>query len=97
MQQKYIHLNLIGVYELFAELRRTRHPKIEPISLTWNKTGVALSNATMVLERVKYPDSERTNNADEYAKVQADDNWTTPVFWSTKRDSYFLQQALKND
>ena len=98
MQQKYIHLNLIGVYELFAELRRTRHPKIEPISLTWAKTGVALSNAKMHIERVKYPDSERTNNAAEYAKVESDDNWTTPVFWSTKSaTSYFLPQALKAD
>jgi hypothetical protein len=98
MQQKYIHLNLIGVYELFAELRRTRHPKIEPISLTWEKTGVSLNNATMMIERVKYPDSERTNNAAEYAKVETDDNWTTPVFWSTKSTtSYFLPAALKND
>jgi hypothetical protein len=97
MQQKYIHLNLIGVYELFAEIRRTRHPKIEPISLTWDKTGLNLANAKMVIERVRYPDSERTNNAAEYAKVEADDNWTTPVFWSTKRDSYFLDNALKAD
>ncbi|MDR0414299.1 MAG: SusD/RagB family nutrient-binding outer membrane lipoprotein [Prevotellaceae bacterium] len=97
MQQKYIHLNLIGVYELFAELRRTRHPKIEPISLYWEKTGATLSNAKMMIERVRYPDSERTNNAAEYAKVEADDNWTTPVFWSKKSDSYFLDKALKDD
>ncbi|MDR1023352.1 MAG: SusD/RagB family nutrient-binding outer membrane lipoprotein [Prevotellaceae bacterium] len=97
MQQKYIHLNLIGVYELFAEIRRTRHPKIEPITLTWDKTGVSLANAKMTIERVRYPDSERTNNAAEYAKVEGEDNWTTPVFWSTKRDSYFLNQALKTD
>jgi hypothetical protein len=97
MQQKYIHLNLIGVYELFAEIRRTRHPKIEPISLTWEKTGVNLNNAKMMIERVKYPDSERTNNAAEYAKVEADDNWTVPVFWSTKSStSYFLDKALKD-
>jgi hypothetical protein len=97
MQQKYIHLNLIGVYELFAELRRTRHPKIEPISLTWTKTGVNLSNAKMVLERVKYPDEERTNNAAEYAKVESDDSWTSPIFWRDKSESYFLDKALKDD
>jgi hypothetical protein len=39
MQQKYIHLNLHGVYELLAELRRTRHPKLEPISCNGTEFG----------------------------------------------------------
>jgi hypothetical protein len=30
MQQKFIHLNLMLPYELWAELRRTGHPKLEP-------------------------------------------------------------------
>jgi hypothetical protein len=95
MQQKYIHLNLHGVYELFAELRRTRHPKLEPVSAPG---ATPLNNATMQIERFRYPDSERTNNAAEYQKVSKDDTWTTPVFWSTKSaTSYFLPAALKND
>ena len=30
MQQKYIHLNLMAPNECWTELRRTRHPKLEP-------------------------------------------------------------------
>jgi hypothetical protein len=98
MQQKYIHLNLHGVYELFAELRRTRHPKLEPVSAPAAGGANALSNAKMQIERFRYPDSEKTNNAKEYQKVSSEDTWTNPVFWSTKSsESYFLPQALKND
>jgi hypothetical protein len=97
MQQKYIHLNLFGIYELFAELRRTRHPKLEPISLYWAKTGVNMNNASLMIERVKYPESERVNNAEEYRKVESEDNWTTPIFWSNKSsESYFLPKAIKD-
>lgn len=100
MQQKYIHLNLHGPYELFAELRRTRHPKLEPVTsyASGALSGVpALNNATMVFERYRYPESERANNAGEFAKVAADDNWTTPIFWANKSsESYFLPKALKD-
>jgi hypothetical protein len=100
MQQKYIHLNLHGPYELFAELRRTRHPKLEPITsyASGSLSGApALNNATMVFERYRYPDSERANNAEEFAKVSADDNWTTPIFWANKStEPYFLPKALKD-
>jgi hypothetical protein len=94
MQQKYIHLNLHGVYELFAELRRTRHPKLEPVSAPGE---TPLTNATMQIERFRYPDSEKTNNAAEYQKVSAEDTWINMVFWSTKSStSYFLDKALKD-
>ncbi|MDR1671043.1 MAG: SusD/RagB family nutrient-binding outer membrane lipoprotein, partial [Alistipes sp.] len=100
MQQKYVHLNRNGAYELFAELRRTRHPKLEPISSF--AQGVlngapALNNATMPFERYRYPTSEQTNNKEEFAKVAADDNWTTPIFWANKAsESHFLSKALKD-
>jgi hypothetical protein len=98
MQQKYIHLNLHGVYELFAELRRTRHPKLEPVSAPETAGANSLTNATMQIERFRYPDSERTNNAEEYQKVSKDDTWTTPVFWSAKSATpYFLPQSLKTN
>jgi hypothetical protein len=98
MQQKYIHLNLFGVYELFAELRRTRHPQLEPITLNMG-TDNDLNNASMMIERVPYPTSERVNNAEEYAKVEAEDNWTSPIFWvpaDKASSSYFRANALKN-
>ncbi len=33
MQQKYIHVNITDHYDLWAELRRTRHPLLEPMVL----------------------------------------------------------------
>jgi hypothetical protein len=96
MQQKYIHLNILEAFECMTELRRTRHPKLEPITCTGSSTK--LDNATMMIERFKLPSSERTNNYDEYAKVMADDLWGKPIFWvpqSKINETYFLPQALK--
>ncbi|SHM12449.1 Starch-binding associating with outer membrane [Chitinophaga jiangningensis] len=74
MQQKYIHLNLPGAYELFTELRRTRHPKLEPFTFG----GKVMKP---VAERIRYPNSELQTNAENYAKVKAEDNYITPIFW----------------
>lgn len=74
MQQKYIHFNLPGSYELFAELRRTRHPKLEPF--TFN--GRVMKP---VAERIRYPLEEFKYNTENYLKVKAQDNMTTPIFW----------------
>lgn len=96
MQQKYIHLNLSGAHELFAELRRTRHPKLEPI--TCITSGKTLTNQTMMLERFTLPPSERANNFEQYSKVMEDDKWGTPVFWvpqSKRSETYFLPAAIK--
>jgi hypothetical protein len=98
MQQKYIHLNLHGIHELFAELRRTRHPKIEPLSWPSSTGGADKINQKMEIARYRYPDSERTNNAQEYQKVSGSDNWTTPIFWATKsNESYFMNSSLKSE
>ncbi|MCW3467611.1 SusD/RagB family nutrient-binding outer membrane lipoprotein [Chitinophaga nivalis] len=74
MQQKFIHLNILHPYELWAELRRTRHPKLEPF--TW-RTSVWKP----MPERVHYPTIELTNNPDNFSKVAAQNNTTTPIFW----------------
>lgn len=74
MQQKYIHLNLLHPYELWAELRRTRHPKLEPF--TWHSTVWK-----PMPERVHYPTIELTNNPDNFAKVAGENNTTSPIFW----------------
>jgi hypothetical protein len=99
MQQKYIHLNMMNPNELFSELRRTRHPKLEPFSWEiYDNLGQYYRNKKMVVERFKYPDSEKSTNKDEYQKVQAQDTWTTPIFWATKSSqSYFMDHALKGD
>jgi len=96
MQQKYIHLNIYEAFECFTELRRTRHPKLEPITCYGSSTR--LDNATMMVERFQLPNSERTNNFDAYSKVMADDLWGKPVFWVPQDKinvKYFLPQAIK--
>lgn len=74
MQQKYIHLNLLEPYELWAELRRTGHPKLEP--LTWHGTAL-----TPFPERVRYPTEEQSNNPTNFAKVADENNMTSKIFW----------------
>ncbi|GHT58152.1 hypothetical protein AGMMS50239_02100 [Bacteroidia bacterium] len=96
MQQKYIHLNIFEAFECFTELRRTRHPKLEPITCYGSSTK--LDNQTMMIERFKLPTSERTNNFEEYSKVMKDDLWGKPVFWVPQdkiSELYFLPQAIK--
>ena len=74
MQQKYVHFNLMYPYELWAELRRTRHPKLEPLTFA----GKVMKPLP---ERLRYPVSERNNNPDNYELNKAKDNFTTPIFW----------------
>lgn len=74
MQQKYIHLNISNSYELFAELRRTRHPLLDPF--VFNKVVMK-----PMPERIKYPTSELQTNQEEFLKVSSDNNYTTPIFW----------------
>jgi hypothetical protein len=74
MQQKYVHLNLVAPYELWAELRRTRHPYLEP--MTFN-TAVMKPFP----ERLRYPTSAAQTNTENYQEVIAQDNFTTPIFW----------------
>jgi hypothetical protein len=92
MQQKYIHLNLLQPYECFAELRRTRHPKLEPV------TSGSLVKAVSKWERFRYPSSELSTNFDNYSTVSEDDNYTSHIFWvpQNKRDeTYFMADQLK--
>lgn len=74
MQQKYIHLNTSDSYELWTELRRTRHPLLEPLLFK----GVT---KTPQPERIKYPPNEKANNFDNYQSVVSQDNYTSPIFW----------------
>ena len=74
MQQKYVHLNLVAPYELWSELRRTRHPYLEPMTFT----GVVTKPFP---ERLRYPTSAAQTNTANYQQVQTQDNFTTPIFW----------------
>ncbi|WP_346239337.1 SusD/RagB family nutrient-binding outer membrane lipoprotein [Niabella insulamsoli] len=75
MLQKYVHLNISNTYELFAELRRTRHPRLDPF--VYNN-GAKMKPTP---ERLRYPASELQLNQEEYLKVAAESNYTDPIFW----------------
>ena len=74
MQQKYIHVNITDEYDLWAELRRTRHPLLEPMILR----GEFMKPCP---ERLRYPSSELQLNGENFKTVQDEDNYTSPIFW----------------
>ena len=74
MQQKYIHLNISDSYELWTELRRTRHPLLEPMVFAGKVN-------TPQPERLTYPTSELQTNSTELLKVNDDNNFIKPIFW----------------
>ena len=82
MQQKYIHLNLLRPIELWSELRRTRHPKLEPMTFQ----GKVMKPEP---ERIMYPGSELSTNTEAFLKVIDQNNWTSPIFWMTDNSSYY--------
>ena len=57
MPQEYVHLNLMCPYELWSELRTTRHPKLEPMAFN-TKVMKPLP------ERLRYPASEQQTDPD---------------------------------
>ena len=97
MQQKYIHLNMMDPYELFAELRRTRRPLLEPISVIAGAR--TLTNAMVTLERYMLPTSERDRNPDNFATVSDENRFDAYIFWvpDNKRGVMpFLPRAIKD-
>lgn len=85
MQQRYIHLNVMNYLDLFADLRRTRHPKLE--ALTYQ--GKVMRP---LVERLRYPSSELSTNEQNFLKVAAEDNLTSHIFWvpdSKRAESYY--------
>jgi len=90
MQQKYIHVNITDEYDLWAELRRTRHPLLEPMVLR----GEYMKPCP---ERLRYPSSELQLNGDNFKAVQDQDNYTSPIFWvpESKRGTvWYLNDVL---
>ena len=90
MQQKYIHHNILNIYELWAELRRTRHPRIEKL-----KADGAIYDP--IPERIKYPSGEQQTNTESYDEVSREDNFTSPIFWvpdNKRSESYYMDGYL---
>jgi len=67
-------LNIVAPFELWAELRRTRHPYLEPMSF-------APKVMKPFPERLRYPLSASQTNPDNYLLVKPQDNFITPIFW----------------
>jgi hypothetical protein len=85
MIQKQLHINLLRPWQMWGDLRRTRHPKLE--KFTWKGEAMA-----PMVERYRYPSSEPANNTEFYLKVAAQDNLTTPIFWvpdTKKSETYY--------
>lgn len=92
MQQKYVHLNVLNIYELWAEVRRTHHPKLEALT-----PYGATEPLKVMVERAFYPTSELSTNAENYYTVQNEDNATSPIFWvpeKKKSETYFRNDYL---
>ena len=90
MQQKYIHHNILNIYELWAELRRTRHPKIEKL-----KVNGVINDP--IPERIKYPSGEEQTNTENYYTAKSEDNFITPIFWvpdNKRNESYYRNDYL---
>lgn len=90
MQQKYIHHNIINIYELWAELRRTRHPRIEKLKVLGKVNDP-------IPERIKYPTTELQRNSTSFAEVINENNFTTPIFWvpdNKRSESYYMDGWL---
>ena len=90
MQQKYIHLSISNEWELFAELRRTRHPLLEPMIFL----GVTMKPCP---ERIEYPTSELQTNTDNYLIVKPEDKVHNQIFWVTpdkKTNVYYMASPL---
>jgi hypothetical protein len=89
MQQKYIHLNIMCALECWTELRRTRHPLLEPVSIS-----PFFQNSKTCAERMRYPDSEQSTNTDNYQMVKDQDNYTTPIFWTESTTPYYRNDYI---
>ncbi|UZR94149.1 SusD/RagB family nutrient-binding outer membrane lipoprotein [Chondrinema litorale] len=71
--QKWVALFLNG-YEGWSEWRRTGYPALAPAQDALNTSGE-------IPVRQGYPTTERDNNSENYAAVEASDNLDTPVWW----------------
>lgn len=92
MQQKFVHLNILNYLELWAELRRTRHPKLE-------KLHVLNKYMAPIAERARYPSSEEQNNRENFNSVNSENNFTSPIFWVPSEkltESAYMDGYLSN-
>lgn len=76
MRQKYIDINVNETLEIFAELRRTRHPTLG----RFRDFGDVPREGTMV-ERLPYDENDGIFNSEQFRTVSSESNFTSPIFW----------------
>jgi hypothetical protein len=74
--QKFAHFNIFNLWEIWSEARRLE-----------KDYGIIVPKSSKVIwmERFQYPENEPAANAENYSKVAAQDNITTPVWWSGRK------------
>jgi hypothetical protein len=92
MQQKYIDINIHEALELFAELRRTRHPTLGK----FRDQGGVLREDNGMVERVVYPADAADYNAESFSRVIDQNNYTTPIFW-VPESKHNVSPYVEND
>ena len=81
MTQKWLHFGIMQAPQAWTDLRRTGYPKLDyPAD---NGASVIVKN---IAQRVKYPNSELTNNRANYDANAASftDDYYTVLFWAKK-------------
>jgi hypothetical protein len=76
--QKWVSFGFIQSIQSWSDVRRTKYPQLtftnDPTSIGFELPG----------SRLVYPPNEKTYNAENYAKVAAQDVATTKVFWDVQ-------------
>ena len=81
MTQKWLHFGIMQPSQAWTDIRRTGYPKLD-----YPTDGGASVIVANIPQRVKYPNSELTNNRANYdanASNIADDYYTV-LFWAKK-------------
>lgn len=80
MTQKWVHFGILQATQAWTDIRRTGYP-----SLYYPADGADNNGYKTVTQRVKYPNTEASNNADNYAAAAATTNNDSPyhtLFWA---------------
>jgi hypothetical protein len=74
--QKFTHLNILNLWEIWSETRRLEQ-----------EYGILVPKSKCVIwmERFQYPENEPATNGENYSRVAAQDNITTPVWWTNRK------------
>jgi hypothetical protein len=80
LDQKWLHYGYMYATEQWSDLRRTGYPTMTYL----RDTGYPNEDAMWPISKMKYPDSERNNNANFLSEIQSKgkDDWYYQLFWA---------------